>query len=100
MKSAGRKRERGLCVLFLLLFTAVFFTACGEAEPRRVKQEENAVASVTVFASSGDGERVFGLFNFGHAFLLLTNESDGTIDLCGYPLKAGESATISTWSVT
>lgn len=100
MKSAGRNRERGLCVLFLLLFTSVFFTACGEAEPRRVKQEENAVASVTVFASSGDGERVFGLFNFGHAFLLLTNESDETIDLCGYPLKAGESATISTWSLT
>lgn len=102
MKERRTKKRTGIGVLLLLLFAAaVMLSACGgTAEERSVAADDDAVASVTVFASSGDGERVFGLVNLGHAFLMLTNEGEEPLDICGFSLGGGESATISTWSLT
>ncbi len=102
MEKSKKTRWARLCALLLMMtLSLAMLTSCGEeGEPRTVVPDENAAATVTVFASSGDGERVFGLFNFGHAFLQLTNKSGETLDLCGFSLAAGESATISTWSLT
>ncbi len=102
MERSGKTRWMRLCALLLFMaFSLAVLSSCGgKGEARKVVPDENAAATVTVFASSGDGERVFGLFNFGHAFLLLTNKSGETLDLCGFSLASGESATISTWSLT
>lgn len=100
-RSQKTKWTRLFALLLMMALFLAMLTSCGEeGEPRTVVPDENAAATVTVFASSGDGERVFGLFNFGHAFLLLTNKSGEALDLCGFSLASGESATISTWSLT
>ncbi len=100
-KFRGKRRTlRCAALLFVALSLAMLAACGGKTETRTVVSDGDAPATVTVFASSGDGERVFGLFNFGHAFLLLTNNSGETLDLCGFSLAQGESATISTWSLT
>lgn len=96
-----RFRPLKLYLIVLLALSLLCFCACDESDsPRVIEKTENEVASITICASSGDGEKVFGLFNFGHAFICLTNETDGDLNILGFILPAHKTATISTWSLT
>ncbi len=90
---------------FIIIFTVfallLSLSGCnGGNEARKIVEPEERVATLTLCASNGEGEKVFGLFNFGHAFIVLENNSDEAMDICGFSLPAGHSVTISTWSVT
>lgn len=92
-----------LTVIIIIASLLFGFSACtksSEPEKRTLSEPENRVASVTICASNGDGDKIFGLFNFGHAFICLTNETDAELDILGFSLPAHKTATISTWSIT
>ncbi len=92
--------KRKLISLLLIFVLPLSFTSCKNNINTDIKESEDAVCRINLFASNGSYDKRFLMMNFGHSFISVESLSDSSLKVGDYLLSPGEEITLSIWPIS
>ena len=91
--------KKFLTLIFILIICIIPITGCNQSKEYSAEINPDDIALLTIFSFDGKSESKWGLMNLGHAFLMIENVSDNSLDIVDTTLDSNKAMCIGTWSI-